>query len=36
LYDVLSAGAQAYLELAHEVIERRARAGNSVAIGAPR
>jgi chromosome partitioning protein len=36
LYDVLSAGAQAYLELAQEVIERRARAGNSVAIGAPR
>lgn len=36
LYDVLSAGAQAYLELAQEVIERRARAGKSVAIGAPR
>jgi chromosome partitioning protein len=36
LYDVLSAGAQAYLELAQEVIERRARAGNSVTIGAPR
>ena len=34
LYDVLSAGAQAYLSLAHEVIDRRARAQASVAAGA--
>ncbi len=34
LYDVLSAGAQAYLGLAHEVIDRRARARASVVVGA--
>jgi len=28
LYDVVSSGAQAYLSLAHEVIDRRARAGS--------
>ena len=33
-YDVLSQGAQAYLALANEVIERRSRAGTSVAVGA--
>jgi chromosome partitioning protein len=33
LYDVLSSGAQAYLALAHEVIERRARANQSVPSG---
>ena len=36
LYDVLSAGAQAYLALAHEVIDRRARAAGSAAVAAPR
>jgi chromosome partitioning protein len=34
LYDVLSAGAQAYLMLAHEVIDRRARADAAAAVGA--
>lgn len=34
LYDVLSSGAQAYLALAHEVIERRARTEGKVAVGA--
>jgi chromosome partitioning protein len=34
LYDVLSAGAQAYLMLAHEVIDRRARAESAAAVGA--
>lgn len=34
LYDVLSNGAQAYLALAHEVIDRRVRAEASVAVGA--
>jgi chromosome partitioning protein len=34
LYDLLSSGAQAYLSLAHEVIDRRNRAASAVAIGA--
>ena len=34
LYDVLSSGAQAYLSLAHEVIDRRTRAEVAVAAGA--
>ena len=33
-YDVLSAGAQAYLALAHEVIDRTASAVPSVHVGA--
>jgi chromosome partitioning protein len=33
MYDVLSAGAQAYLALAHEVIDRTARAERSVGAG---
>jgi chromosome partitioning protein len=36
MYDVLSAGAQAYLALAHEVIDRRARAERAAAVGASR
>jgi len=34
LYDVLSNGAQAYLALAHEVIDRRARSEATVTVGA--
>jgi chromosome partitioning protein len=34
LYDVLSSGAQAYLMLAHEVIDRRARATAAATVGA--
>jgi chromosome partitioning protein len=34
LYDVLSAGAQAYLALAHEVIDRAVRVAKSVGVGA--
>jgi chromosome partitioning protein len=34
LYDVLSSGAQAYLSLAHEVIDRQARAASAVSAGA--
>jgi chromosome partitioning protein len=34
LYDVLSSGAQAYLMLAHEVIDRRARAASATTVGA--
>jgi len=34
LYDVLSSGAQAYLALAHEVIDRRRRAEASSVAGA--
>ena len=36
LYDVLSAGAQAYLALAHEVIARRAPVGAALRAGAAR
>jgi chromosome partitioning protein len=35
LYDLLSNGAQAYLALAHEVIDRHARASTSVPAGSP-
>jgi hypothetical protein len=33
MYDVLSSGAQAYLALAHEVIDRATKAQQSVGAG---